>query len=143
MDASNEPPIFDIDSHSQSLVNGNDINHLQYNEIRFDKLSSEDLKGKEFKTVEDSDAFYYAYAKAMGFDVRSDYKRFSVCTKDKVTSRRLLCSAQGKRREEYMNGKKRVRRPKKETRFNCPCLFKVSYCKEKDSYIVDDFITEY
>ncbi|KAK9932447.1 hypothetical protein M0R45_019685 [Rubus argutus] len=143
MDASNKPPMSDIDSHTQDLVNVSDINHLQYNGIRFDKLSSEDLKGKDFKTVEEADAFYYAYAKAMGFDVRSDYKRFSARTKDRVTSRRLLCSAQGKRREEYMNREKRVRRLKKETRFNCPCLFKVSYCKEKDSYIVDDFITEH
>ncbi|KAK9938541.1 hypothetical protein M0R45_015271 [Rubus argutus] len=109
MDASNEPPIFDIDSHSQSLVNGSDINHLQYNEIWFDKLSSEDLKGKEFKTVEESDAFYYAYAKAMGFDVRSDYKRFSVCTKDKVTSCRLLCSAQGKRKRRVHEWQKKAR----------------------------------
>ncbi|XP_024200066.1 protein FAR1-RELATED SEQUENCE 5-like [Rosa chinensis] len=141
MDGSYEPSIFDIGLVSQSSINGSDCNEMQYKGVRYDKLSTEDLKGQEFKTVEEAESFYNAYAKAMGFDVRSDYKRLSIRITGRVTSLRLVCSAQGKRREEYMSNKKRVRKPKKETRFNCPCLFKVRYRSNINAYIVEDFIT--
>ncbi|XP_024178220.1 protein FAR1-RELATED SEQUENCE 5-like [Rosa chinensis] len=141
MDGSYEPSISDIGLVSQSSINGSDCNEMQYKGVRYDKLSTEDLKGQKFKTVEEAESFYNAYAKAMGFDVRSDYKRLSIRITGRVTSLRLVCSAQGKRREEYMSNKKRVRKPKKETRFNCPCLFKVRYRSNINAYIVDDFIT--
>ncbi|XP_062016525.1 protein FAR1-RELATED SEQUENCE 5-like [Rosa rugosa] len=130
-------------SYESSMCNGSNCNEMQYKGVRYDKLSTEDLKGQEFKTVEEAESFYNAYAKAMGFGVRNDYKRLSIRITGRVTSLRLVCSAQGKRREEYMSNKKRVRRPKKETRFSCPCLFKVRYRSNINAYIVDDFITNH
>ncbi|XP_024158836.1 protein FAR1-RELATED SEQUENCE 5-like [Rosa chinensis] len=125
MDGSYEPSISDIGLVSQSSINESDCNEMQYKGVRYDKLSTEDLKGQEFKIIEEAKSFYNAYAKAIGFEVRSDYKRLSIRIIGRVTSLQLVCSAQGKRREEYMSNKKRVHKPKKETRFNCPCLFKV------------------
>ncbi|XP_004309406.1 PREDICTED: protein FAR1-RELATED SEQUENCE 5-like, partial [Fragaria vesca subsp. vesca] len=61
----------------------------------------------------------------------------------KITSLRLVCSAQGQRDVERMTNKKRVRRQKKETRFNCPCLFKVRYFNNIDAYVVVGFITHH
>jgi hypothetical protein len=108
----------------------------------FDKLSSEDLIGKEFETVEEAETFYFAYAKAMGFDVRKDDKRSSTRT-GRVTIRKWVCSAQGKRSEKYMNNNSKVRMTKKVTRWNCPCLLKVRYLKETNSYVVMNFIIDH
>ncbi|KAL6210062.1 hypothetical protein ACLB2K_021000 [Fragaria x ananassa] len=93
--------------------------------------------------MEEAESFYYAYAKVMGFGVRQNYKRLSTITPGKITSLRLVCSAQGQRDVERMTNKKRVRRQKKETRFNCPCLFKVRYLNNIDAYVVVGFITHH
>ncbi|XP_062028851.1 protein FAR1-RELATED SEQUENCE 5-like [Rosa rugosa] len=124
------------------MESGSDMNHLQYNCVRFDRLSANDVLGKEFKSVEEAEIFYFAYAKAMGFDVRKDDKYVSA-RMGRVTIRQLVCSAQGKRREEYMNNSNKVRMPKKLTRCNCPCLFKVRYFKKNNSYVVVDFKTNH
>ncbi|KAM5574058.1 protein FAR1-RELATED SEQUENCE 5-like [Rosa sericea] len=142
VDISNEVQISNANLQVQNMESGSDMNHLQYNCVRFDRLSTNDVLGKEFKSVEEAEIFYFAYAKAMGFDVRKDDKYVSART-GRVTIRQLVCSAQGKRREEYMNNSNKVRMPKKLTRCNCPCLFKVRYFKKKNSYVVVDFKTNH
>nr|XP_011470682.1 PREDICTED: protein FAR1-RELATED SEQUENCE 5-like [Fragaria vesca subsp. vesca] len=126
-----------------SAFKQSDGNEMEYKGIQYDKLSTEDIKGQKFKTMEEAESFYYAYAKVMGFGVRQNYKRLSTITPGKITSLRLVCSAQGQRDVERMTNKKRVHRQKKETRFNCPCLFKVRYFNNIDAYVVVGFITHH
>ncbi|KAL6126253.1 hypothetical protein ACLB2K_074304 [Fragaria x ananassa] len=129
--------------HERSAFKQSDGNEMEYKGVQYDKLSTEDIKGQKFKTMEEAESFYYAYAKVMGFGVRQNYKRLSTITPGKITSLRLVCSAQGQRDVERMTNKKRVRRQKKETRFNCPCLFKVRYLNNIDAYVVVGFITHH
>ncbi|KAL6213014.1 hypothetical protein ACLB2K_018229 [Fragaria x ananassa] len=129
--------------HERSAFKQSDGNEMEYKGVQYDKLSTEDIKGQKFKTIEEAESFYYAYAKVMGFGVRQNYKRLSTITPGKITSLRLVCSAQGQRDVERMTNKKRVRRQKKETRFNCPCLFKVRYLNNIDAYVVVGFITHH
>ncbi|PRQ59142.1 putative transcription factor FAR family [Rosa chinensis] len=77
----------DSNLQEHSLEAKNDINQLEYDGIRYDKLAPEDLIGLMFETVEAAEAFYYAYAKVVGFDVRKDDKRTSTRT-GRVTIRR-------------------------------------------------------
>ncbi|KAL6131147.1 hypothetical protein ACLB2K_069525 [Fragaria x ananassa] len=129
--------------HERSAFKQSDGNEMEYKGVQYDKLSTEDIKGQKFKTMEEAESFYYAYAKVMGFGVRQNYKRLSTITPGKITSLRLVCSAQGQRDVERMTNKKRVRRQKKETRLNCPCLFKVRYLNNIDAYVVVGFITHH
>ncbi|XP_040364980.1 protein FAR1-RELATED SEQUENCE 5-like [Rosa chinensis] len=137
-----QPVMSDSNLQEHSLEAKNDINQLEYDGIRYDKLAPEDLIGLMFETVEAAEAFYYAYAKVVGFDVRKDDKRTSTRT-GRVTIRRWVCSAEGERLEKYVNNNNRVRMPKKLTRCHCPCLFKVRYLKERNSYVVVDFKTHH
>ncbi|KAM5578915.1 hypothetical protein ABKV19_008967 [Rosa sericea] len=143
-DASDEtqPDMSDTKVQEHSLETESDINQLEYNGIRYVKLTPEDLIGIKFVTVEAAEAFYYAYAKAMSFDVRKDDKRTSTRT-GRVTIRKWVCSAEGERREKYMDNNNKVCMPKKLTRCHCPCLLKVRYFKEKNSYVVVDFKTDH
>ncbi|KAK9932835.1 hypothetical protein M0R45_020057 [Rubus argutus] len=142
MDASNKLQMSEVNFQDQNQERGSEKNHLEYFGIMFDKLSPEDLIGKEFETIEEAETFYFAYAKAMGFDVRKDDKRSSTRT-GRVTIRKWVCSAQGKRSEKYMNNNNKVCMPKKVTRWNCPCLLKVRYFKETNSYVVMNFIIDH
>ncbi|XP_040372470.1 protein FAR1-RELATED SEQUENCE 5 isoform X2 [Rosa chinensis] len=139
-DALDEPQPEISDTNLQESESG--INQLEYNGIRYDKLAPEDIIGVKFVTVEAAETFYYTYAKAMGFDVRKDDKRTSART-GRVTIRKWVCSAEGERLEKYMDNNNNVRMPKKLTRCHCPCLFKVRYFKEKNSYVVVDFKTDH
>ncbi|XP_061988385.1 uncharacterized protein LOC133706848 [Rosa rugosa] len=98
-DALDEPQPEISDTNLQESESG--INQLEYNGIRYDKLAPEDIIGVKFVTVEAAETFYYAYAKAMGFDVRKDDKRTSART-GRVTIRKWVCSAEGERLEKYI-----------------------------------------
>ncbi|XP_050387982.1 protein FAR1-RELATED SEQUENCE 5-like [Argentina anserina] len=128
----------DLDEPEQEVTH----NSSQYNGIKYDKLLSEDLIGVEFVTIEEAEDFYYAYAKSMGFDVRRDDKRTSSRT-GRITIRSWVCSAEGQRRQNNMDNRKRVRMPKKLTRFGCPCMFKIRFLKDKNSYVVVKFRTNH
>ena len=102
VDTSYEVQISIANLQVQNMESGSDMNYPQHNGIKFDKLSVDDVLGKEFKSIEEAEIFYFAYAKAMGFDVRKDDKYISTRT-GRVIIRQLVCSAQGKRREHYNN----------------------------------------
>ncbi|KAL6178806.1 hypothetical protein ACLB2K_050324 [Fragaria x ananassa] len=85
-----------------SALNQNDGNEMEYKGVQYDMLSTEDINGQKFKTMEEVESFYYAYAKVMGFGVRKNYKRPSTIRPAKVTSLRLVCSTEGQRDAEHM-----------------------------------------
>ncbi|XP_062009981.1 protein FAR1-RELATED SEQUENCE 5-like [Rosa rugosa] len=85
LDPSDLQALITVQTHL-GMTNGSGGNEMQYKGVRYDKLCTEDLKGQEFKTVEEAESFYNAYAKAMGFDIRNDYKRLSTRRTGRVTS---------------------------------------------------------
>ncbi|KAL6196325.1 hypothetical protein ACLB2K_031940 [Fragaria x ananassa] len=75
-----------------------------FNGKPYRELTTEDLHGVAFKTIEDVESFYSYYSLAMGFSVRK-FKLDWNASRTVIIRRSLVCSKQGARKE---SGKARL-----------------------------------
>ncbi|XP_062113565.1 uncharacterized protein LOC133824629 isoform X2 [Humulus lupulus] len=105
---------------------------------RFEDLTTENMVGLEFHTLEKAEAFYYMYSTIIGFNVRKDDVK-----RDKhglVYLRRWVCSKEGQRRQKHLERVDRKRKPKVLTRVGCCAAFRVNHDRKKGSWVIKEFV---
>jgi zinc finger SWIM domain-containing protein 3 len=93
----------------------------------------------EFETLDDAWEFWKNYGGLMGFTVRKRY-----ANKDKneiITSGGFVCGNEGIRGQD--NRVREVKRPRAETRTNCPARLRLKLIRQTRKYIVSDFIAKH
>ncbi|KAJ4724486.1 Protein FAR1-RELATED SEQUENCE 5 [Melia azedarach] len=127
---------FDID------IPANGLSILQCNDpARLRDLTTVDMIGKKFDSIDDAELFYNTYSKVVGFSVRKDEMRYN--KNGSITARRWVCSKQGHRAKKYVERRECIRKPKTLTRVGCRAVFRVNYHQTTSKWIVKEFVTEH
>ncbi|XP_027151808.1 uncharacterized protein LOC113751868 [Coffea eugenioides] len=94
-----------------------------------------------FQNEEDAYDFYNAYGKVAGFSVtKADVKKNAGYT---TKYRKMVCSRVARRDKKTNERDYQKKQPRPETRVGCPACFRIKYDKNKDKYMVIDFVKEY
>lgn len=110
-------------------------------ELDYSKLSSDEILGREFLTLEDADSFYCEYTRKVGFSVRKNsFKRY---TNGVPRLRILVCQTEGRRNVEWLNLPGRKRKPRSDFRVNCPARFQVNFDRTKNKWAVKNFVPQH
>ncbi|KAK2652134.1 hypothetical protein Ddye_011990 [Dipteronia dyeriana] len=104
-------------------------------------LTTSDVVGKEFNSLEQAESFYFNYAKVMRFSVRKDEIRHN--DKGCIKLRRWVCNKQGYRPKIWLEKVDGVREPRAITREGCLASLRVNLQHDTRKWVVKEFVHEH
>ncbi|XP_043696936.1 protein FAR1-RELATED SEQUENCE 5-like [Telopea speciosissima] len=127
-----------------SQVDGN--NEMTLKEMSREELTPNDeplepYTGMSFNSVDDAREFYSAYAKHIGFTVRTNRIRHSQKNRT-IIARDYVCSREGFRAAKHTLRKDRILPPRPITREGCKAMIRVA-ARDGSKWVVTKFVPEH
>ncbi|KAK3221051.1 hypothetical protein Dsin_015021 [Dipteronia sinensis] len=132
------------DNPSTVLMPTNDVETSRLessNPFLLKGLTTSDVVGKEFDSLEQPESFYFNYAKVMGFSVRKDEVRHN--DKSCIKLCRWVCNKQGYRPKIWLEKFDRVREPRAIMREGCLASLHVNLQHDTRKWVIKEFVSEH
>lgn len=132
-------PLDGEDNHDdgQDDATGEEHEYGSFMGVDLWSLTSDEVKGMEFASLNASYAFYNEYGKVKGFSVRKNKRGKN--KNNEVSWQQFVCSCEGYRRDKYINMPNRQREHRVLTRFGCQAEMRVSIEGSSGCWFVSRF----